>query len=77
MDEKAKAATFGLIEQLKRHHLDESEDQRLKRYQKRLAVDPDLLQEAMRGAFELLNNEMFDKLVREGKEVAPELRKPH
>ena len=77
MDEKAKAATFGLIEQLKRDHPDESEDQRFKRYQKRLAADPDLLQDAMRGAFQLLNNEMLDKLVREGKEAAPELRKPH
>ena len=77
MDEKARAATLGLLEQLQREHPDDSQEQLFKRYQQRLVADPALREAAMRGALELLNDELFDELVREGKEVPPGLRKPH
>ena len=77
MDEKANAATLDLIEQLKRDHPKDSVERLFKRYQQRLAADPTLRQPAMRGAFELLCNDLLDDLVRGGKEVPRVLRKAH
>jgi hypothetical protein len=77
MDEKARAATLGLIEQLEREHPGESLDQLFKRYEKRLAADPVLRGSATLGALELLRDQLLDELVREGREVPPALRKPH
>lgn len=77
MDEKARAATLGMLEQLKREHPGESQEQLFKRYKKRLVADPALREDAMRGAFDLLCDQQLDDLVREGKEVPPWLKKPH
>jgi hypothetical protein len=71
MDEKARAATLDLIEQLKRDHPNDSLEQLFKRYQDRQRGDPAKREAAMRGAL------LLDELVREGKEVPPGLRKPH
>ena len=52
MDEKAKAATFGLMDQLRLlRHPFETEKQIMKRYGERLVADPELMEDAMRGAF--------------------------
>jgi len=77
MDWKAQAATLDLIKQLEREYPAESREQLFERYQKRLADDPVLREAAMRGAFELLEDDLLDELVRDGKEVPPGLRKPH
>jgi hypothetical protein len=78
IDKKAaRAATFGLIEQLKHDHPGESEGQLFKRYEERLAADPVLREAAIVGAFHMLCDELLDDFVREGKEVPPGLRKPH
>ena len=77
MDEKARAATFGLIEQLEREHPGESQEQLFKRYQERLAADPVLREAAVLGAFDLLCDKTLDGWVHEGKEVPPGLKKPH
>ena len=69
MDEKARAATLDLIEQLKRDHPNDSLEQLLKRYLDRLVADQ--TEVAMRGAL------LLDELMREGKEVPPGLRKQH
>jgi hypothetical protein len=77
MDEKARAATLDLIAQLEREHPGESQEQLFERYQKLIVADPALREAAMRGAFDLLRDQMLDDLVREGKEVPPGLKKPH
>ncbi|MGA9891116.1 MAG: hypothetical protein WBQ55_01835 [Xanthobacteraceae bacterium] len=77
MDEKARAATLGLLEQLEREHPGESQERLFKRYRKRLTADPALREAAMRGVFALLCDGLLDDLLREGKEVSPELKKPH
>ncbi|MGA7070213.1 hypothetical protein [Bradyrhizobium sp.] len=74
MDEKAKAATFGLMDQLRLEHPFETEKQIMKRYGERLVADPELMEDAMRGAFELARNLEPDQ---EGEEVAPDTWKPH
>jgi hypothetical protein len=72
MDEKARAATLDLIEQLKREHLNDSLEQLFKRYQDRQRGDSVKREAAMRGAL------LLDELVRESKEVPPGLSKrPH
>jgi hypothetical protein len=73
----ARAATIGLLEQLKHDHPKDTEEQLFKRYQKRLAADPVLREAALYGAFEMLCDGMLDDLVREGKEVPAALKKPN
>ena len=73
MDEKARAATLGLLEQLQREHPDDSQEQLFKRYQQRLVADPVLREAAMWGTFELL----CDQLRAEREGLPPGLRKPH
>jgi hypothetical protein len=53
MDEKARAASFGLIDQLRLEHPFETEKQIMKRYGERLVADPELMADAMRGFLEL------------------------
>jgi len=53
MDEKAKAATLGLLEQLELDHPDETKEQIFERYRKALVADPELMKAAIRGVFEL------------------------
>ena len=77
MDEKARAATWALIEQLEREHPDETIDQIFDRYRARLAADADLRDDALRGVLELVRNEMIDKFFEKRKKAPPGLRKPH
>jgi hypothetical protein len=72
MDEKARAATLGLIEQLEREHPGESQEQIFKRYRELIAADPVLREAAMWGVFELLCDQL-----REDREGPPGPRKPH
>ena len=64
MDEKARAATLGLLEQLERDHPGESEEQIFERYRKALVADPELMKAAIRGAFEL---HYHDLLIQQGR----------
>jgi hypothetical protein len=64
MDEKASAATLGLLEQLERDHPGESEEQIFERYRRALVADPELMKAAIRGAFEL---QYHDLLVQQGR----------
>ena len=66
-----------LIAELKREHPDETLDQLFEHYQKRLARDPVLREAATLGAFNMVSDEIRNHLVREGKELPPELTKPH
>lgn len=72
MDEKAKAATIGLIDQLRLEHPFETEKQIMKRYGERLVADPELMEDAMRGMYELAS-----QLEQEGEGVPFDLGKPH
>jgi hypothetical protein len=74
MDEKAKAALYGLIAQLRLEHPFETEKQIMKRYGERLVADPELMADAMRGAFELARHLDPDH---EGEEAPSGLGKPH
>lgn len=77
MDEKARAATWDLIDQLEREHPDETADQIFERYRARLAADADLRDDALRGVLELVRNEMVDKFFEKRKKVPPRVKKPH
>jgi hypothetical protein len=59
MDEKARAATLGLIEQLELDHPGENQEQIFERYRKALVADPELMKAAIRGAFELHYHELL------------------
>lgn len=73
MDEKANAATLGLLEQLERDHPDETSEQIFERYRAALIADPELMKAAIRGAFELHYHEL---LMQQGREP-PGSEKPH
>jgi len=73
----ARAATTGLIEQLKHDYPGDTEEQLFNRYQKCLAADPVLREAASYGAFEMLCDGLLDDLVRDGKEVPTALKKPN
>jgi hypothetical protein len=75
MDEKARAATLGLIDQLRLEHPFETEKQIMKRYGERLVAEPDLMEDAMRGIGELAHDLELNES--EGEEVPSDLRKPH
>jgi hypothetical protein len=75
MDEKAKAATSGLLEQLRLEHPFETEKQIMKRYGERLVAEPDLMDDALRGIVELARDLELNES--EGEEVPYGLRKPH
>jgi hypothetical protein len=64
MDEKARAATFGLLEQPERDHPDESQEQISDRYRKALVADPELMKAAVRAVVEL---HYHDLLLQEGR----------
>lgn len=77
MDEKARAATLGLIDQLEREHPDETIDQIFERYRARLAADGDVRDDALRGVLELVRNEMIDKFFELRRKPPPGVKKPH
>jgi hypothetical protein len=71
MDEKARAASFGLIDQLRLEH----PKQIMKRYGERLVADPELMADAMRRFLELARR--LDPDEREGEEASPDPWKPN
>lgn len=75
MDEKARAAAFGLIDQLRLEHPFETERQIMKRYGERLVSDPELMADAMRGFLELARH--LDPDEQEGEEAPLDPWKPH
>jgi hypothetical protein len=73
MDEKAKAATFCLLEQLELDHPGENQEQIFERYRKALVADPELMKAAIRGVFEL---HYHDLLMQQGR-TPPMSNKKH
>jgi hypothetical protein len=73
MDEKANAATLGLIEQLETEHPGESQEQIFERYRKALVADPQLMKAAIRGVFEL---HYHDLLKQQGRPPPTSSKKP-
>ncbi len=75
MDEQAKAASFGLIDELRLEHPFETEMQIMKRYCERLVANPELMVDAMRGYLELAHQ--LDPDQQEGDEAQPDPWKPN
>jgi hypothetical protein len=73
MDEKAKAATLDLLEQLELDHPGESQEQIFERYRNALVADPELMTAAIRGVFEL---HYHDLLIQQGR-APPTSSKTH
>jgi|HubBroStandDraft_6_1064221.scaffolds.fasta_scaffold2207955_1 hypothetical protein len=64
MDEKGRAATFGLLEQLERDHPDESQEQISERYRKALVADPELMKATVRAVLGMRHHNLL--MPREG-----------
>ncbi len=73
---KQKSKALEAIEELRRRHPTESDEELFERFHKLVQSDENLKDEVSKAYFEKVCNELYDEAAREGRSIPEGLRKP-